>query len=156
MSFYVQIEGTITLNKKEDFEKLVDALKESKYLSEDEKEWLDEMNSFLCKAELNRDTNTIEFQGFHRNITHILDPLLDNMEFKGELLIASTDGCFEAEIVTGLGKENKNVDLGSYGRHKLGINCAEDDEDFGDLQQVIDAFFKDPHWIANSVDFIKN
>jgi hypothetical protein len=96
MSFYATVEGNLSYEKREDFNRAIEALGG----------WINSSDIFIGEADEQVTSNstidkkhlTIYIPYFHyRNITRVFDQVIPGS--KGWIVWTSTDGCFEAGVI---------------------------------------------------------
>ena len=129
MSFYSEHEGEIKFKKKEDYETCKNYLIESGWADKDS--WLDEGGGKLgSDSPFTDKLLTIEFYGFtQRNITRWFAWFdKHNFEWEGQVVGASTDGCFEGWIMLP-SEEEIHDDLDNWAAEKnLDTDKPSDDD----------------------------
>ena len=158
MSFYSEHEGEIKLINKKDYEEVKKYLIEGGWASEES--WLDEMGSKLSSDSPFTDSlQIIEFYGSNQRNIHRFFGWFEeqNFEWKGHVVGASTDGCFEGWIIQPNEKEIHD-DLDEWAEQKGLANDKPnpDDDEFLEWQyNVIESYLNNPYIEPeNSVKFM--
>ena len=155
MSFYSYNEGTLTFKTKEDYQKVYDLLTKNHWYCEERDCFLGEMDEAIEDGKFYPDQLQLVLPPTTmRNFTRWMN-VLKEVEWEGQILGYSIDGCFDGWIITPEGE--KSFDLFKYAKKRGYDVKGEGDEWEIDLMyEVAEIWLEEPDWEINSVKYIKN
>lgn len=141
MSFYTTIQGQITYQNKEDFDKVVSFLKQNEWIKDNR--FIGETEGLAPDYDINeKDLIIIIPHGYYRNLARIFNKLFECG--KGKIIATSTDGIFEGYVIID-GKETV-YNLNDWAKENAEYGSPDFEDDFDAycewMRDVENAFFE--------------